>query len=75
MFFFPLYWILAPYIVFLAIFIVFVIVEIYHLLEAGAYNIKGFFVTFLVIALAVANLAITWFLLSDIDWQEPIVIL
>ena len=74
MFSFSLFWLLIPYIIFLAIFVVFLIIDIYHLIEAGAYNARGFFVTFFVATLAVINLTITWMLLSDIDWTEPLIL-
>ncbi len=67
----PLYTILFIYILVFALFVVFSIINFYHILTAGAFTFASFAVSFLVFALTILTLYFTWYLLIDIDWQSP----
>ncbi len=65
---------LVLYLIFVAIFIVFAIVNIYHLIAFGFLSFESFFMTFLLIAGTILILFITYKLGLAIDCSQAIVI-
>ena len=70
----PLYIILFLYLIFLAIFAVFSLINIYHIVMSASFTLVSFVITFLVGVLTVLTLFFTWQLLVDVYWQTPILI-
>ena len=68
----PLYFILFIYLVFLTVFFIFAVANIYHIVTSAAFTLSSFFVTFLIFALAAFTLYSTWFLLQDVSWTVSI---
>lgn len=71
----PLYLILFAYLLFLAVFAIFSIVNVYHIVISASFTLASFFMSFLVFALTVLTLYFTAQLLIGVDWQTPVVIL
>ena len=71
----PLYTILFAYLLFLLIFVIFFLVNAGHLAHTGTFTFVSFTATFLFMALAVVILWLTWYLLSGVNWQEPLITL
>ena len=67
----PLYILFFLYLIFLAIFAGFSIVNIYHVVATGTFTLPSFLITFFISALTVVTLYFTWYLLQDINWQQP----
>lgn len=67
----PVYTLLFLYLIFLTIFAIFSIVNVYHVVVTGTFTLASFFITFFVSVLTVITLYFTWHLLKDIDWQQP----
>jgi hypothetical protein len=70
----PLYIILFLYLIFLAIFAVFSLINIYHIVMSASFTLASFVITFFVFILTVLTLFFTWYLLQDVYWQTPILI-
>jgi hypothetical protein len=71
---FPLYSLLFIYFLFLAIFVIFFLTNLYHIFEAAAFSKISFFFTFLIFAFAAVTIFFTFDLLSGIDWQQQVII-
>jgi hypothetical protein len=65
---FPLYYFLFPYILFLAIWLIFSLVSIYHMVSFGFFNFTTFLTTFIFIGVSVLLLKYSYDFLSPIDW-------
>ena len=65
--------ILIPYGLLLAIFAIFSIVSLLHLVRYGSRTFFSFFVTFIYLAGTVLLLYSTAFLLSDVDWATSLI--
>jgi len=65
-------WFLVPYGLFLLVFIIFSLVNLYHILRWGGYTFVGFVATFIFLAGAILCLFSTYEHLKIIDWQTPI---
>jgi len=63
---------LIIYWIFLAVFAIFVLINIYHLAASASLTIISFIVTFFVIAAGVATIYGTMALLQDINFQQPL---
>ena len=70
----PLYFFLFAYLIFLAIFAVFSILNFYHVLETASFTLVSFITTFFVFSLTILTLYFTQQLLIEIDWQTPVVL-
>lgn len=70
----PIYIFLFIYFAFLAVFVFYSLVNIYHLVSTGALTMVSFVATFFVSALSVIVLFFTWQFLQNADWQQPITI-
>lgn len=69
----PLYSLLFVYILFLTIFSVFLLINLYHILMTGSITIVSFFASFFVFFGAFLILYLTWYLLQDINWQQTLI--
>lgn len=70
----PLYSFLFAYFAFLAIFLIFIAINFYHIFSSGTLTMINFFVTIFVLGVAIFGLFGTHQLLVDTDWQQPITI-
>ena len=68
----PLYFFLFAYLIFLAIFAVFSILNFYHILETASFTLVSFVTTFFIFSLTILTLYFTQQLLIEIDWQTPV---
>jgi hypothetical protein len=68
----PLYSFLFIYILFLAIFVAFSIMNFYHVVMTASFTLASFVLTFFTFTLTVLTLYFTWYLLGGVDWQTPI---
>lgn len=69
----PLYSLLFVYIIFMTVFAVFLLVNLYHILMTGSVTIVSFFVSFFVFFSTFLILYLTWYLLQGTDWQQTLV--
>jgi hypothetical protein len=67
-----LYLLLGTYAVLVVIFLIFAIINLYHLLAFGFISFESFFMTFIFIAGIVLILFITYKLGLEIDWSQSI---
>ena len=74
MFTLPLYVILFLYLIYLAIFAIFSVINFYHIVTSGSFTIPSFAASFVVFTLTFLTLYFTWTLLAGVDWQQPITI-
>ncbi|MBP9761073.1 MAG: hypothetical protein KBD15_02440 [Candidatus Magasanikbacteria bacterium] len=72
----PLYSILFVYILFLAVFVVFMCIHLYHIISTASFTLISFFVVFSVFAAAAIILYTTYQLVGggDVNWQAPLVL-
>lgn len=70
----PLYTLLFLYLIFLAIFAVFSLINIYHIIMSASFTLASFVMTFFIFTLTVLTLYYTWHLLLEVDWRAPIVV-
>jgi hypothetical protein len=70
----PLYTLLFAYLLFLAIFFVFSMINFYHIIVTASFTFASFVVTFIIFTLTVLTFYFTWQLLMEIDWQAPIIV-
>lgn len=68
----PLYFFLFAYLIFLAIFAAFSIVNFYHILATASFTLASFILSFFVFALTTLTLYFTWQLTIDVNWQTPV---
>jgi len=64
---------LIPYLIVVAIFIIVVLINIYHIATSAALTTVSFAVTFFILALGVLTIYGTWYLLQGTDWQQPLI--
>lgn len=70
----PLYTLLFLYLLVLAIFAVFMVINFYHIVISGSFTFVSFIVSFFTIVLTVLTLYFTIILLVDVDWSAPITV-
>ena len=63
---------LIPYALVVAIFIIFTLINIYHIANSAAMTAVSFTVTFFILALGVLTIYGTWYLLQNVDWGQPL---
>ena len=68
----PLYFFLFAYLIFLAIFAVFSIINFYHILATASFTLASFILSFFVFALTALTFYFTWQLTADVNWQTPV---
>lgn len=66
---FPLYYVLFLYLAFLALWLIFSLVGIYHLLRFGFKNFFTFFIVLLYISVSVGLLLFSYYSLGSFDWE------
>jgi len=71
----PLYTLLFAYLLFLAIFTIFSIINFYHIIVTASFTFASFFITFIVFTLSVLTFYFTWQLLLSVDWPAPMTVL
>ncbi|MFC1598470.1 hypothetical protein ACFL2U_00440 [Patescibacteria group bacterium] len=67
-----LYLLLGTYAVLVVIFLIFAIINLYHLLAFGFISFESFFMTFIFVAGIILVLFITYKLGLEIDWAQSI---
>jgi hypothetical protein len=67
-----LFWLLVPYLIFLAIFLIFSLINFYHILRWGGFTFVGFIATFIFIAGMILLLFQTYDNLKTANWSEVI---
>lgn len=70
----PLYSFLLAYAVFLIVFVIFFLVNFFHILLTGTTSFSSFLVTIFVVALSAFIIFTTWNLLQATDWTQSITI-
>lgn len=70
---FPLYYILFVFLLFLAVYAIFIIVDIYHLILFSEISLVSFFAAFIFLAGAAYLLFWIWTAGQIIDWQQTVV--
>jgi len=68
----PLSIILLPLALFALIFVVFSLINIAHMIRFAAFDMVGFFATFIFLAGSTLFMWYAWQLLSPIDWTMPL---
>lgn len=68
----PLYAFLFAYLAWAAIFIIFLLLNIYHLAQSASLTFASFVMTLFILLLGTGVLFLTWQLLSAVDWQTPV---
>lgn len=68
----PLYSFLFIYLIFLAIFLAFAIMNFYHIIMTASFTFASFIISFFVFALTVLTLYFTWQIIQTTDWQTPV---
>ncbi|MBI5222460.1 MAG: hypothetical protein HY980_03115 [Candidatus Magasanikbacteria bacterium] len=68
----PLYFFLFAYLIFLAIFAVFSIINFYHILATASFTLASFILSFFIFALTALTFYFTWQLIIDVNWQTPV---
>ena len=68
----PLYTFLFVYLVFLAIFTVFSMINLYHIIMTASFTLASFFTTFIIFAIVVLVFYFTWLFLQGVNWQTPV---
>jgi len=67
-----LYLLLGTYAVLVVIFLIFAIINLYHLIAFGFISFESFFMTFIFIAGIILILFITYKLGIEIDWSKTV---
>ncbi len=70
----PIYLFLFAYFFFLFVWLIFMLINIAHLVNTGTLTFGSFVATFTVLSLAVIILWATWNLLLGTDWQQTITV-
>ena len=68
----PLSILLLPLAVFLLLFIIFALINVAHIIKFAAFDMVGFFTTFIFLAGSTLFLWYAWQAISPIDWTMPI---
>ncbi len=69
----PLYVFLFIYLIFLAVFAAFSMINVYHIVMSASFTLASFTITFFVGLLTVLTFYFTWYLLADVNWQQTLV--
>ncbi len=67
-----LYWLLIPYFAFLALFAIFALINLFHIVKWGGFTFVGFVATFIFLAGVVLISFLTYENLKIVDWSEMI---
>ncbi len=68
----PLYVILFIYLGYLVVVGVFSFINFTHLFHSGSLTLVSFFVTLLMVALAIITLYFTFIFLNEVDWRQTL---
>ena len=69
----PLYSLLFVYILFLAIFVVFILIDLYHIIMTASLSMTSFFMTFFVFVTSFLIIYATWYFLQNVDWRQILI--
>ena len=69
----PMYTILFIYVIFLAIFAVLLLINLYHIIMTASLSLLSFFTSLFFITLTILVLFITWWLTKDTNWQQTLI--
>jgi hypothetical protein len=68
----PLYVFLFLYFAFLLVFVIFSILNFYHIVMSDSFTLASFVFSFFIFTLTVLTLYFTYFLLKEMDWRQPL---
>ncbi|KKQ26930.1 MAG: hypothetical protein US42_C0018G0004 [Candidatus Magasanikbacteria bacterium GW2011_GWC2_37_14] len=68
----PLYVILFIYLAFLAVFLIFSLLNFYHIVVTGSFAMASFIMSFFIFSLTILTLYFTYQLLIDVNWQQTL---
>ena len=71
----PLYTVFFFYLAFLVIFVIFSLVNVYHIVASASFTLTSFFITFFIFALSILTLYFTIQLLLEVDWKTPMTVI
>lgn len=74
MFAIPLYTFLFIYGVFFVVFLIFSIINFYHIVATASFTFASFLASFFVFAATILTLYMTWSLLEGTLWQTPVIL-
>ncbi len=71
----PLYILLFIYLAFLVVFVIFSMLNFYHIVITGSFTMASFIFSFFIFTLTVLTLYFTYHLLLEVNWQETLLTL
>lgn len=69
----PLYTILFIYIIFLSVFAVLLLINLYHIIMTASLSAVSFLASTFFVTLSIVILYTTWWLTKDINWQQTLI--
>jgi hypothetical protein len=69
----PMYVILFIYAIFLAVFAVLLLINLYHIIMTASLSAVSFLVSTFFVTLAIVILYTTWWLIKDVNWQQTLI--
>ena len=70
----PLYIFLFLYLLFLCVFLIFALINFYHIVMTASFTFASFIISFFVFVLTILTLYFTWQLMADIEWQRQVIL-
>ncbi len=70
----PLYIFLFFYLIFLAVFLSFSIINFYHIIATASFTIISFVVSFFILTITILTFYLTYTLLIDVNWQQTLLL-
>jgi len=70
----PFYTVLFAYLIFLCIFVIFSLINFYHIIATSSLTFVSFTITFLVFALTILTLYFTWQIISQVNWSQNLIL-
>lgn len=68
----PLYFFLFLFFLFLAVFVAFCLMIIYHIVVSASFSWASFFMAFFIFSISALTLYLTFELLGEVDWRLPV---
>ena len=68
----PLYVFLFIYLLFLTVFVVFTVINLYHIFASASFTLASFAMSFFIFASTVMVFYVTFQLLVDVNWQQTV---
>ena len=68
----PLYSLLFVYVIFLAVFFVFLLINLYHIIMTASLTLVSFFMIFFIFSASFLTLYLTWYFLQGTNWGQTL---